>query len=206
MERVWSARRALGVLVLVLYPPLVLLPARMAQLHEQLAAVLVHPLARGPPERDFVVVVDRGVVDQDAATDVDRGIRRDDRSRPPLGEFLLPVDPHVGPGTVVVVPPARDVGPEDPILDLETAGKPERFEDDRVRIHRGIHRRLSSKVRPKQRSKPANRPHAWHADDDNRTGWLPSDLEGRTGNLHAGGWSLPRLPGMAHNSLQRRKS
>ena len=76
VERVGSAGRALGVLVFVLDSSLVLLPARVAELHDELAAVLVDPLAELLPERDLVVVVDHGVVDHDPAADGHRGVRR----------------------------------------------------------------------------------------------------------------------------------
>ncbi len=95
VERVGSARRALRVLVFVLDTPLVLLAAGVAELHDELAAVLMDALADLTPELDLVIVVDHGVVHHDPSPDADRGIRRDDAANSPSGELLFPIDSRV---------------------------------------------------------------------------------------------------------------
>ena len=65
----------------------VALPPAVAQLHDELAVVLVHGLPHGAPERDVAVVVDHRVVGHDAAAQVHRHERRDDAPTPPLANL-----------------------------------------------------------------------------------------------------------------------
>ena len=115
--------------VLVLDAADVALASRVAQLHDEFTVVLVHRLADGTPERHTLVLVDGGVVRNDASANLHRHERRDDRADTTLGELHFPVDARLVAGTVVVVESAGDVRPEDPILDGEVL-ELERLEDD----------------------------------------------------------------------------
>ena len=88
----------------------------MAELHDELAVVLVDALADLTPERDLVVVVDHRVVRQDAAAHVHRHERRDDRADAAARELLFPVDAGLVAGAVVVVEAAGDARSEDAVL------------------------------------------------------------------------------------------
>ena len=99
----------------------VALTTAVAELQDELAVVLVHPLADGAPEGHLVVGVDVGVVGQDAAAYVDRCVGGDDRADPAPGEALFPVDPGRRPAAVVVVDAPGDAAAEHPVLDGEAA-------------------------------------------------------------------------------------
>ncbi len=75
------------------------------------------------------VVVDHRVVGHDAAAQVHRHERRDDGADAAPGELGLPVDARLVAGAVVVVEAARDVRPEDPVLDGQVP-ELQRLEDD----------------------------------------------------------------------------
>ena len=107
----------------------VALPPAVTELQDVPTIVLVHGLAERAPEGDAIVMVDGGVVRDDAATRVHRHERGDDGADAAARELELPVDPHLRAGAVVVVESARDVRPEDPVLDGEIP-EVQRLEDD----------------------------------------------------------------------------
>ena len=72
------------------------LPARMRELEDVLAVVLVHPLAELAPEGNRPVVVDACVVRHDESARLDSAPGGDDRADAPAGELELPVDPASG--------------------------------------------------------------------------------------------------------------
>ena len=111
----------------------VALAPAVAQLHDELAVVLVHGLPHGAPERDVAVVVDHRVVGHDAAAQVHGHERRDDRAHAALGELAFPVDARLVARPVVVVEAPGDVRPEHPVLDRQVLER-ERLED-RVEGH-----------------------------------------------------------------------
>jgi hypothetical protein len=92
--------------LLVLDSGHVALPARERDLDDVATIVLVDALDELAVEGDELVPVDVRVVGNDQPTRVDGRVRRDDRADPAPGELHVPVDPDLGPGTVVVVEPA----------------------------------------------------------------------------------------------------
>jgi hypothetical protein len=107
----------------------VTLTARVTELHDEAAVELVHRLAHGTPERDALVLVDGGVVGNDAAANLHRHEGRNDGADTTLGELRFPVDPRLIAGAVVIIEAAGDVGTEDPIFDRE-GSELQWFEDD----------------------------------------------------------------------------
>src|SRR5204863_27614 len=107
------------------------LPARVTELHDELAVPLVHGFADALPQRDEIVAVHRRVVRRDAAFEQHRHEGRDDRADTALGKLALPVDPRLGERAVLVVPAPRVAGAEDAVLDRQVA-EFERREDDIV--------------------------------------------------------------------------
>jgi hypothetical protein len=101
----------------------------VTELHDEFAVVRVNRLADSAPERDAIVSVNRGVVRDDAAAGMNRDERRDDRADAALGELHFPIDAGLRSGTVVVVEPAGNVGPEDPVLDRQVL-EAQRLKDD----------------------------------------------------------------------------
>ena len=97
----------------------VALPARMTELQDVLAVVLVDGPPDRPPERNPRVVVDHRVVRDDAATQVHRHERRNDGAHAAFGELHFPVDARLVARAVVVVESAGDVRPEDAVLDRQ---------------------------------------------------------------------------------------
>src|SRR5262245_15892648 len=85
------------------------------------------------PEVDAIVAVDRRVVRQDAAANVDRYMRGDDCSDAAASKAPLEVDPRPGSGTVIVIDTSRNAGSEQPISYLQIA-KSNRFEKD-ILVH-----------------------------------------------------------------------
>jgi hypothetical protein len=133
VEGVVAARRRQPLVHQVLDATHVPLPARVAELHDELAVVLVDLLADFAPEGDPVVVVDHRVVRQDAAAAMNGYERRDDGADAPAGELLFPVDARLVARAVVVVPAAGDARPEQAVLDGQVP-ELERLED-RVVVH-----------------------------------------------------------------------
>src|SRR5215471_4658474 len=86
------------------------------------------------PEVDAIVAVDRRVVRQDAAANVDRYMRGDDCSDAAASKAPLEVDPRPGSGTVIVIDTSRNAGSEQPVSYLQIA-KSNRLEKD-VIVHR----------------------------------------------------------------------
>ncbi len=109
------------------------LPPAVTELHDEPAVVLVDRLPQLAPERNVSIVIDHRVVRDDAAAQVHRYERRDDRPDSPFGELGFPVDARAGPRSVVVVEPSGDVRPDDAVLDREIA-EGDRLED-RVECH-----------------------------------------------------------------------
>src|SRR5690606_11909514 len=105
------------------------LSSAMAQLKNELAAVLVHPFAEFAPERNALVAIDGCVVGDDAPSDRHRHEARDNRPYAAAREFGLPVDPVLRPRSVVVVKWAGDVRPHDATLDGQIP-ELERFKKD----------------------------------------------------------------------------
>jgi hypothetical protein len=100
----------------------------VSELDDVLAVVLVYALAELSPERQAIVTIDRGVVRDDVASAVDPAPRREDCADSAAREFELPVDPGLRARAVVVVEAARDIRPEDPVLDRQVPER-ERLKD-----------------------------------------------------------------------------
>ena len=120
--------------LLVLDPRNVALTARERDLDDVAAVVLVDAADELAVERDQLVAVDVRVVRHDQPARVDGRVRRDDRPDPALRELDVPVDPDLGPGTVVVVEPPGEARAEEPVLDRQVP-ELERLEDDVVVDH-----------------------------------------------------------------------
>src|SRR5262249_34090826 len=97
------------------------------------AVVVVHAAHELAPERDAIVAVDQRVARHEPAARVDGRVRGDDRADAAAGELEIPVDPDRRAGAGVVVPPARDAGPQDAVFDRQVP-EPKRLED-RARSH-----------------------------------------------------------------------
>src|SRR5262249_39517735 len=95
------------------------LAAAVAELDDETAVVLVHPVGDLAPERDALVAIDGRVVRQDAPAKLDRHERSDDRAHAAARELQLPVDARLVARAVVVVEASGNAGPDDPILDGE---------------------------------------------------------------------------------------
>ena len=109
----------------------VALTARMAELQDEPAVVLVHRLADRAPERDVPIVVDHRVVRHDPPAQLHRHERRDDRADTAFRELHFPVDARLVAGSVVIVETPRDVRSKEAVLDgevLELEGLKDRFE------------------------------------------------------------------------------
>src|SRR5215471_8393737 len=104
----------------------------MAELHDELAVVLVDFLAHRAPEGDLVVVVDHRVVGQNPSGDMDGDERGDNRPTAAAGELLLPVDARLRPRAIVIIPTARDAGAEQTIFHGQVT-KYERLKNDIIR-------------------------------------------------------------------------
>src|SRR4029078_6428533 len=109
----------------------VALSSSVAQLHDVLTVVFLNLLADRAPERDLVVVVDHGVIRQDAAFEVDWNKRGDNRADAAPREFFSPVDAGLPARPVVVIESTRNAGPKQPVLDGEIP-EFQRLEDDAV--------------------------------------------------------------------------
>src|SRR5262249_5171400 len=120
-----AQRRTVG----VMHARKIHLPAGMAELHDVLAVEPVHRRAEPLPQRNEIVAVNCGVVGDDASLHHHRHVGRNDRPDAAGGEFAFPIDAGLGERAVLVVEPARDVRPEDAVLDREIA-EFERGEDD----------------------------------------------------------------------------
>src|SRR5499426_1274520 len=129
MQRFLAARRAQCRTVGIVHAREIHLPAGMAELHDVLAVEPVYRRAEPLPQRNEIVAVNRGVVGDDASLHHHRHVGRNDRPDAAGGEFAFPVDAGLGERAVLVVEPARDVGPEDAVLDREIA-EFERGKDD----------------------------------------------------------------------------
>src|SRR5215831_1689 len=80
----------------ILYPRQVLLPTRHRKLQDVLASLGMYGFDHIVPEVDAIVAVDRRVVWQDAAADVNRYMRRDDCSNAAASKPPLEIDPRLG--------------------------------------------------------------------------------------------------------------
>jgi hypothetical protein len=67
------------------------------------------------PEVDAIVAVDRRVVWQDAATDMDWYMRGDDCSNAAASKPPLEIDPRPGSGAVIVIDTSRNARSEQPV-------------------------------------------------------------------------------------------
>src|SRR5262249_23635036 len=101
----------------------------MAELHDVLTVESVHGRAEPLPQRNKIVTVNRGVVGDDASFHQHRHVGRNDRPDATGGEFAFPIDAGLRERAILVVETARNVRPEDAILDREIA-EFERGEDD----------------------------------------------------------------------------
>jgi hypothetical protein len=70
------------------------------------------------PEVDAIIAVDRRLVRQDAAADVDRHMRGDDCSDAAARKAPLEIDPRLGSGAVIVIDTSRNAGSEQPVFYL----------------------------------------------------------------------------------------
>src|ERR1700730_11144402 len=129
MQRFLAARRAQCRAVGIVHAGEIHLPAGMAELHDVLAVEPVHRRAEPLPQRNEIITVNRGVVGDDASLHHHRHVGRNDRADAAGGEFAFPIDAGLGERAVLVVEPARDVRPEDAVLDRQIA-EFERSEDD----------------------------------------------------------------------------
>src|SRR4051812_23741605 len=109
----WAGSRT----VLVVYTRHVHLPARVAELHDELAVKAVDSLSQLFPEWDEVVAVDRCIASNDPSFHCDRNVGRNNRTHATLGELALPIDPRLCQGAVFVIESARNIGPKDPVFD-----------------------------------------------------------------------------------------
>ena len=73
-RRSWAASSS-ATAALILDAALILLPARVRELEDELAVVAVDALDERAPERNARVAVDEGVVGQDASAHVHRNVR-----------------------------------------------------------------------------------------------------------------------------------
>src|SRR5262252_7156466 len=99
----------------ILYPRQILLPTRHRELQDIFASLGMYGFDHVVPEVDAIVAVDRRVVRQDAAADVDRYMRGDDGSDTAASKAPLEVDPRLGSGTVIVIDTSRNAGSEQPV-------------------------------------------------------------------------------------------
>jgi hypothetical protein len=99
------------------------------ELGEVAAVVLVDAPAELAPERNPLVAVQVRVPGDDVAAFVDGRVGGDDRAHAPAGEPLVPGDPNVGAGPVVVVEAARDARAHDAVLERQPA-ELQRLEDN----------------------------------------------------------------------------
>jgi hypothetical protein len=83
----------------------VALAPAMAQLQDVAAVVAMHRFSDRTPERNAVVVINRGVVRDDASAWMHRNEGRDDGSDAPFCELQFPVDAGLRARPVVVVEP-----------------------------------------------------------------------------------------------------
>jgi hypothetical protein len=93
----------------------------MAELHYELAVMLVNTLADRAPERNFVVIVDHGIARQDPPAHRDWRVRGDDAADTPLCELLLPIKTRVSAMPIVVIEHAGEIRSEQAILYFELA-------------------------------------------------------------------------------------
>ena len=112
------------------------LPPRMAQLQDVLAIVFMNAAAELTPKRNSVVALDERISGHDSSPKLHRNIRRDDRPDSALRELQLPVDARLISRAVVVVETARNVRPENAVLDGQIP-ELQRSEDGVLR-HRGL--------------------------------------------------------------------
>ena len=89
----------------------------MAELHDELAIVLVNAFPHFAPERDFVVGIHHGVVWQDPSASMYRYKGRNDGPHAAFGKSCLPINAGLASGAVVVVKSAGYVRPDEPVLD-----------------------------------------------------------------------------------------
>ena len=129
VEIVLPVGRALSGFEQILDATHVLLPAGMAELHDEAAVVSVNALADLSPEGNFVVVIDHRVADQDASAHGDRSEGRYDAADAALGELLFPVEARMAAVSVVLVEHPGQVRPEQPVLDRQVP-EPYRREDE----------------------------------------------------------------------------
>ena len=142
VKRVRLAGRTERAIGQVLDPGNVLLPSGIRQLQQKPAVVAMHGLADLAPERHARIAVDQRVAGHHPAAKGHRHMRRDDGANAAARELLLPADPNGRARAVVVIEPARDVGPKEPVLHGEVP-EPQRNED-RVVIHDGRLLRMSA--------------------------------------------------------------
>jgi hypothetical protein len=79
-------------------------------LQDVLAALGMYRFDHVVPEVDAIVAIDRRVVRQDAAANVDRYMRGDDCSDAAASKAPLEVDPRPGSGAVIVIDTSRNAG------------------------------------------------------------------------------------------------
>ena len=105
----------------ILNSGVVLLTPRIGELQEIFALArssFVHLPAEFGPERNLVVVIDEGVVRQDAAMQVNWNVRGNERAGAAARERGLEIDPPLRARSVVVVDPGGEARAKNAVLDL----------------------------------------------------------------------------------------
>ena len=92
VKRLVLARRAQCLIVNVLNPAVITLAARMADLDNEPAIVLVNLVYNAVPELNPIVSVNRRVIRQNSSPDADRNKRRDYRANAAASKLFFPVD------------------------------------------------------------------------------------------------------------------